>query len=570
MPDPRTFMFLRSLFRTAPIDAVAGSAVAGTAGLKRVLGPVHLVLLGIGGIVGAGIFALVGTAAAGDATRPGAGPALILSFVLTGVACTFPALCYAEFASLAPISGSAYTYAYTTLGEIVAWIIGWDLILEYAVGNIAVAVSWSGYFCDLVHGVSVQIGWNIEIPRYLATDLRTALHTPEILNVAPHVLGVPIILNLPAIFIVTVISVILVLGIKESAWFNASMVVIKLLVLAFFVALGFSYVKPGNWLPFAPNGWSGIQAGAAVVFFAFIGFDAVSTAAEECRNPKRDLPIGILASLAICTAIYVTVAVVLTGIVPWQQLNTAEPLSVAMRVVDLHWAAGIVAFGSVHCAHGRAAGISVGPAAHSVLDVAGRAAAARLREGAPAVQDAPFCHDCHRRVRGRGLGLGEPRRNGRLVQHRHAVGVCHRVRRHHRLAPARSAAAAAVQNPLGPAGSAVGNRVLPLPDARAAQHGLDSFRRVAGRRHHAVCSLRPSAQPAEPEEQGVIVPVTWHHRAGEEIRLIPQRYAAALGQSPHAWGRLCLARVVRRGTEPVRHQRFKHQHDQHCQQERPP
>jgi basic amino acid/polyamine antiporter, APA family len=334
-------MFLRSIFRTAPIESVSSDGGHVASGLKRVLGPVHLVLLGIGGVVGAGIFALVGTAAAGDATRLGAGPALILSFLLTGVACTFPGLCYAEFASLAPISGSAYTYAYTTLGEIVAWIIGWDLILEYAVGNIAVAVSWSGYFCELLRG------FGIEFPRYLATDLRAALSTPEILNAAPRVLGVPIILNLPAIFIVTAISLILVLGIKESAWFNAMMVAIKLLVLAFFVVLGVFYVKPANWVPFAPNGWSGIQAGAAVVFFAFIGFDAVSTTAEECRNPKRDLPIGILGSLAICTVIYVIVAAVLTGIIPWHELNTAEPLSVAMRVVNLNWAAAIVAFGSV-------------------------------------------------------------------------------------------------------------------------------------------------------------------------------------------------------------------------------
>jgi basic amino acid/polyamine antiporter, APA family len=334
-------MLFRSLFRTAPIESLSADAAPAGPHLKRVLGPVHLVLLGIGGIVGAGIFALVGTAAAGDAVRPGAGPALILSFILTGLACTFPGLCYAEFASLVPISGSAYTYAYTTLGEIVAWIIGWDLVLEYAVGNIAVAVSWSGYFCEFLRG------FGIEFPAYLATDLRAALNTPEILHAAPRVFGVPIILNLPAIFIVTAITVILVVGIKESAWFNAVMVGIKLLVLGFFVALGCFYVKPANWLPFSPNGWSGIQSGAAVVFFAFIGFDAVSTAAEECRNPQRDLPIGILGSLVICTAIYVTVAVVLTGMIPWNQLNTAEPLSVAMRVVDLNWAAGIVAFGSI-------------------------------------------------------------------------------------------------------------------------------------------------------------------------------------------------------------------------------
>ncbi len=331
-------MLLRRLFRIKPIGS---ELLDGENRLKKVLGPVDLVLLGIGGIVGAGIFALVGTAAAGDASRPGAGPALVLSFVLTGIGCGFTALCYAEFASLVPISGSAYTYAYITLGEIVAWIIGWDLVLEYAVGNVAVAVSWSGYFCDFLRG------FGLEFPRWLATDLRTALASPEILNAAPRVLGMPVIFNLPAVFIVTAVTMLLVVGIKESAWFNAAMVGIKLLVLAFFVLIGVCYVKPENWRPFAPNGLAGIQAGAAVVFFAFIGFDAVSTAAEECRNPRRDLPIGIIGSLVICTIIYVVVAVVLTGMIPWQQLNTAEPLSVAMRVVNQNWAAGIVAFGSV-------------------------------------------------------------------------------------------------------------------------------------------------------------------------------------------------------------------------------
>jgi APA family basic amino acid/polyamine antiporter len=265
----------------------------------------------------------------------------MLSFLLTGVACALTGLCYAEFASLVPISGSAYTYAYATLGELVAWIIGWDLILEYAVGNVAVAVSWSGYFCELLRG------FGIEFPRWLATDLRTALQSPEILDSAPHIFGKAIVFNLPAVFIVTLLTVILVIGIRESARFNLVMVGIKLLVLGFFVFVGAAYVKPENWHPFAPNGWAGIQAGAAVIFFAYIGFDAVSTVAEECKNPKRDLPIGILGSLAACTVIYVIVAAVLTGMVPWNQLNTAEPLSVAMRQVHKDWAAGVVAFGSV-------------------------------------------------------------------------------------------------------------------------------------------------------------------------------------------------------------------------------
>ncbi|NMC69609.1 MAG: amino acid permease [Myxococcales bacterium] len=333
---------LASVFRVKGLDRILGEAERQPHRLKRVLGPIDLIVFGIGGIIGAGIFALVGTAAAGDAARLGAGPALMVSFLLTGAACAFAGLCYAEFASLVPISGSAYTYAYATLGEIIAWIIGWDLILEYAVGNVAVAVSWSGYFCEFIRG------FGYEFPAWLATDLRTALHTPEILAAAPRVLGVPIVFNFPAVFIVAALTVVLVIGVKESARFTAAMVGVKLLVLGFFVVVGAFWVRPENWHPFAPNGWAGIQAGAAVIFFAYIGFDAVTTVAEETRNPKRDLPIGILGSLAICTVIYIIVAAVLTGMVPWTELNTAEPLSVAMRqVVGADWAAGIVAFGSV-------------------------------------------------------------------------------------------------------------------------------------------------------------------------------------------------------------------------------
>jgi APA family basic amino acid/polyamine antiporter len=334
-------MPLARLFCRKSIDSLSAEAGEQGRGLRRVLGPVDLVLLGIGGIVGAGIFALVGTAAAGDATRLGAGPALIVSFTLTGLACALTGLCYAEFASLAPISGSAYTYAYATLGELVAWIIGWDLILEYAVGNVAVAVSWSGYFCEFLRSMG------IEFPVYLAVDWRTAVSKPEILQAAPQIWGVPLVFNLPAVFIVAALSTLLFIGIRESAWFNAAMVAIKLVVLTFFLVIGALYVDPAKWHPFAPNGWAGIRTGAAVVFFAFIGFDAVSTTAEECRNPKRDLPIGILGSLVICTLIYVAVAAVLTGVVSWNELNTAEPLSVAMRQIGLNWAAGIVAFGSV-------------------------------------------------------------------------------------------------------------------------------------------------------------------------------------------------------------------------------
>ncbi|HUK11766.1 MAG TPA: amino acid permease [Thermoanaerobaculaceae bacterium] len=329
----------RGLIRTKPLAMLLQES-AGTH-LKRALGVWDLIGLGIGAIIGAGIFATVGTAAAGDPARPGAGPGIILSFVLTAAVCGLAALCYAELAALVPVSGSAYTYAYATLGELMAWIIGWDLIIEYAVGNVAVAISWSGYFCEMLRGVGIVI------PPWLTTDLRTGLATPSIVAAAPHVAGVPIMMNLPAAAIVLLITWVLVIGIKESSRLNATMVIMKLIVLAFFIVVGINYVQPSNWKPFMPNGWHGIWAGAAIVFFAYIGFDAVSTAAEETRNPGRDLPRGIIGSLIISTVVYVAVAAVVTGMVPWFDLHTAEPLTVAMNRHNLAWASGIVAVGSV-------------------------------------------------------------------------------------------------------------------------------------------------------------------------------------------------------------------------------
>jgi APA family basic amino acid/polyamine antiporter len=342
---------LPQIFRRKSLDAILQEGENPEFQLKRVLGSLDVVLLGIGAIIGAGIFATIGTAAAGDAARPGAGPALVLSFALTAVACGFAALCYAEFAAMVPISGSAYTYSYGTLGELVAWIIGWDLIIEYAVGNVAVAISWANYFKTFV------AGFGIFIPDWLCTDYRTAARIPGLFEHAPHILGVPIVFNLFAFGIVTLITILLVIGIRESARTNAVMVIIKLIVLAFFVLVGLKYVKPSNWSPFAPNGWAGIQAGAAVVFFAYIGFDAVSTVAEEVRNPKRDLPIGIIGSLIICTIVYVLVAAVFTGIIPYHDLvnvlatQQAEPLTLALQYANIEkWGnlfVGIVALGSV-------------------------------------------------------------------------------------------------------------------------------------------------------------------------------------------------------------------------------
>jgi APA family basic amino acid/polyamine antiporter len=345
---------LKGIFRTKNLDDILAALGDEKHSLKRTLGPLNITLLGIGAIIGAGIFATVGTAAAGDAARPGAGPSLMLSFGITAVVCAFTALCYAEMAAMVPISGSAYTYSYATLGELVAWIIGWDLILEYAIGNVAVAISWANYFRSFMHDAL-----GVDIPQWLSTDFRTARKIPGLIESAPHLFGIPIVFNLLAFGIVALITIVLVWGIKESAEFNAVMVTVKIVVLLFFIGFLFYMVSPSsmakNWHPFQPTGWAGTFAGAAVVFFAYIGFDAVSTVAEETKNPARDLPIGIIASLIICTIFYVVVAAVFTGVMPYPELvqrlatEQAEPLTMALHhaAPNAKWASAIVDFGSV-------------------------------------------------------------------------------------------------------------------------------------------------------------------------------------------------------------------------------
>jgi APA family basic amino acid/polyamine antiporter len=315
-----------NLLKTKSIEQLIGDVEAGGKALRRSLTAMDLTLLGVGAIIGTGIFVLTGTAAANQA-----GPGIVVSYMVAGLACAFAALCYAEFAAMIPISGSAYTYAYATLGEIFAWMIGWDLILEYAVGSMTVAIGWSGYFQRIL------AGFGIHLPAWMAA-------AP---SAAPGA-----VINLPAILIVLAIMVVLVVGIRESARFNALMVSIKIVAVLFFLATGVFYVQPDNWTPFMPYAWSGVMTGAAVVFFAYIGFDAVSTTAEEARNPSRDLPIGIIASLVICTLLYVAVAAVLTGIIPVvdfrqdaQFLNA--PVAYALAVIGLDWAAGLVSAGAV-------------------------------------------------------------------------------------------------------------------------------------------------------------------------------------------------------------------------------
>ena len=341
---------MSQVFRRKPIADLTAHEGAEQS-LRRVLGAGDLIMLAIGAVIGAGIFGAIGTAAAGQTDpsgaviRYGAGPALVFSFLLLGGACALAALCYAELAAMIPHAGSAYAYAYATLGEFVAWIIGWDLILEYAVGNVAVAISWGDYFTTLLRG------FGLDLPVWLTTGYRTAALSSNpavhgLLDTAPRLFGLPLLVNLPAFGIVAFITWLLLRGAKESARANNLMVIVKLLAIGLFLAVGFGSINPANYEPFAPNGFTGIHQGAAIVFFAYIGFDAISTAAEETINPQRNLPIGILGGLAVCTLIYVVVGAVLTGMVPYQQLAVADPLARALEIAGFTTVGWIVALGA--------------------------------------------------------------------------------------------------------------------------------------------------------------------------------------------------------------------------------
>lgn len=338
-----------SLFERKPLALLLEEA-RGENRLRRVLGPVTLTSLGVGAIIGTGIFVLTGVGA-----HDKAGPALILSFALAGIACIFAALCYAEFASMVPVAGSAYTYAYATLGELFAWIIGWDLVLEYAVGSSTVAHGWSAHFKDLLKSVGVEI--------------------PFVLSMAPfdydpdkgRFFATGAYFDLPAILITVLITAILVKGIRESAGFNTAMVMVKLVIVFFVIVVGIYFVNPQNWIPFAPYGYTGVSlfghtlfgqtgpggaplgalAGAAIIFFAYIGFDSVSTHAEEARRPQRDVPIGIIASLIICTLLYIAVSAILTGMVPYDQIDINAPVADAFRQKGLPWAQRLIDIGAI-------------------------------------------------------------------------------------------------------------------------------------------------------------------------------------------------------------------------------
>jgi APA family basic amino acid/polyamine antiporter len=317
------------LFATKPVHVLLAET-EGDHGLRKVLGPVSLTALGVGAIIGAGIFVLTGLAA-----NQYAGPALALSFVVSGTGCALAALCYAEFAAMVPVAGSAYTYAYATLGELLAWIIGWDLVLEYAVASSTVAHGWSHYFVSFlgIFGIVLPPAW-IGSPFDFDPALGGWVATGAIMN-------------LPALLIVLLVTVVLVIGIRESAGFNAGMVILKLAVVLFVIVVGAGHIETTNWRPFMPYGVPGVLRGAAYIFFAYIGFDSVSTHAEEARNPQRDVPIGIIVSLLLCTVLYILVAGVLTGMVPYQQIDLDAPVAEAFASRGLHTAQFLIALGAV-------------------------------------------------------------------------------------------------------------------------------------------------------------------------------------------------------------------------------
>ncbi|RYM06174.1 amino acid permease [Sporolactobacillus sp. THM7-7] len=309
---------MSSVFKTKPVETLIAET-QGKQGLKKALSAFDLTLLGIGALIGTGIFVLTGTAAAEHS-----GPGLMLSFILSGLACLFASLCYSEFASVVPVAGSAYTYSYAALGEVWAWIIGWDLILEYTVSLAAVSIGWSGYAVSILDSLGI--------------------HLPQAITASPGAGGV---INLPAIVIVAFVAWLLISGVEQTSRFNGIIVFIKLAVIALFIVLAVWHVKPANWHPFMPFGFSGVVGGAAVVFFAYLGFDAVSTAAEETKNPQKDLPKGIMFSLLIVTVLYVGVSAILTGVVKYTQLDVPAPVAFALQQIGINWGSALVSVGAI-------------------------------------------------------------------------------------------------------------------------------------------------------------------------------------------------------------------------------
>ncbi len=354
--------FVSKLLKTKnPDDMIADSKETG---LNKTLNWVDLIILGIGAVIGAGIFSMVGSAVVGTNGHPGAGPALIISMIIAAIACIFSALCYAEFASMIPVSGGVYTYTFATMGELAAWMVGWVLMLQYTIGNIAVACSWTGYLLQFLRGFepyTAHLPAALQTichhimypPLWLVSDYGTAsaAYLKMGLNPAehiPHLFGIiPISINVPAIGMILLVTAILVKGISESKNMAGIMVVIKLLVIALFIGVGAFYVKPGNWVPFMPNGIGSVLISAFTIFFAYTGFDAISTAAEETKNPQKDVPIGIIGTLLACTVVYIFVALVLTGVVKWDMINIHAPIAHAMQMTGQNWVAGLISVGAL-------------------------------------------------------------------------------------------------------------------------------------------------------------------------------------------------------------------------------
>ena len=327
-------------------------------GLKKTLSAFDLIIIGIGAVVGTGIFTIIGSAIVGSSDGAGAGSAIVISMILAAIASVFSALSYSEIAAMMPVAGSAYAYTYATMGEFMAWMVGWILMLEYAIGNITVASAWTGYFVQLLKGFKhVLPDFVVNFPLWLRNDYRSMyelcarynwdVHDKMPFLQLPFGLEIPIAANLPAIAIVLILTIILIKGVKESTKVATIMVGVNMFIIFSFIIVGAFYVKPENWLPFAPNGVEGIFTGAFIIFFAYIGFDAISTAAEETKNPQRDLPIAILGTLVICTVLYVLAALVLTGVVPFSVIDTQAPLAHAMRYLNIHWYAGLISVGAL-------------------------------------------------------------------------------------------------------------------------------------------------------------------------------------------------------------------------------
>ncbi len=501
-----------NLFRRKSVADMQAEALADTS-LKRALGPVNLTAFGIGAIIGTGIFVLTGTVAAQNA-----GPAVVLSFVLAGIASVFAALCYSEFASLVPMSGSAYTYGYTTLGEFFAWVIGWDLILEYAVGAITVSIGWSGYVVSFLRDIGLQVPPQlsaargtqlIEIPGALAPLLHlkagwqvvSAELTRQIAanGADAAALGhATAIFNLPAILIVFIVTTLLVIGIKESARFNNAIVFVKLAVIVLFLIGAAKAVTVANWHPFIPAntgesghfGWTGVMTGAGIVFFAYIGFDAVSTAAQEAKNPQRDLPIGIIGSLLICTAFYILVSAVATGVVPYRQLDVPDPIALAADRAGLGWMASFIKLGAI-------AGLSSVDTRHALrsiacvlCDVAGRIVAAVRASSASAIPHAVVDFDFYRRV---GFafcrGVHCPR-GGKPLFDWHVARVRDCIRRNFGFARAPSGVEAAIPHTRRVVRGADGRSLGALPDGIAAVANVETADRLVRHRHGGLFRLR--------------------------------------------------------------------------------